>query len=328
MKNFCQVDSVLTEMSDVRDDVPPRGGIFHEADCLFWSNVGNRLSDISAPPRRAWPGWIAVLLLPALALLARNQVRPWIFMWAMCSAIFLDCKWLTYWQARKRNEASRIRTLAYFFAWPGMDAKKFLGPVRERRLPSVSSFLFAIAKALFGALLLFVVARRASAPLLAGWIGMIGLLFSLHFGLFHLLAIAWRSAGVEVDPIMNAPWRAASLSEFWGRRWNAAFNRLALDYVFRPLLRSTTVTVATLGAFLVSGLVHESVISLPAHAGYGLPTAYFVLQGGGLLVERSVRKIRGHTFTFLVTAAPAFWLFHPPFVRGVILPFMQAIRAL
>jgi len=32
--------------------------------------------------------------------------------------------------------------------------------------------------------------------------------------------------------------------------------------------------------------------------------------------------------TRLVTAAPAFWLFHPAFVLRVILPFMHAVHAL
>jgi hypothetical protein len=39
-------------------------------------------------------------------------------------------------------------------------------------------------------------------------------------------------------------------------------------------------------------------------------------------------NIRGWIFTAAFTAGPAFWLFHPPFIRHVILPFMQAIRAL
>lgn len=70
------------------------------------------------------------------------------------------------------------------------------------------------------------------------------------------------------------------------------------------------------------------VISLPAGAGYGLPTAYFLLQGIGILFERALPQIRGRIFTILITAVPAFWLFHPPFVHNVILPFMNAIGAL
>ena len=40
------------------------------------------------------------------------------------------------------------------------------------------------------------------------------------------------------------------------------------------------------------------------------------------------RGISGRIFTILIAAGPAFWLFHPPFVRNVILPFMKAIGAL
>ena len=86
--------------------------------------------------------------------------------------------------------------------------------------------------------------------------------------------------------------------------------------------------------FLLSGLVHELVISVPARGGYGLPTGYFLLQGLGVAAEhtRVGRRIglghgwRGWLFTMLVTAAPAFWLFHPPFIRNLILPMLKALN--
>ena len=194
----------------------------------------------------------------------------------------------------------------------------------------------AVARTMLGCLLLFVVARYAAEPLLTGWIGMVGIVLILHFGLFDLVSIAWRTLGVDAPPIMNAPLRSTSVGEFWSRRWNGAFNELALRLVFRPLARRTGITVATLCAFGTSGVVHELVISLPANAGYGLPTAYFTLQGVALLAEHTGtgkslglgRGVCGWFFTMLVVAAPAFWLFHPAFVRRVILPFMQAIGAL
>jgi hypothetical protein len=63
-----------------------------------------------------------------------------------------------------------------------------------------------------------------------------------------------------------------------------------------------------------------------------LPTAYFILQGLAVLFERSRigrrvglgRGVRGWLFTLACTAGPAFWLFHPFFVRNVILPMLQA----
>src|SRR5206468_12632671 len=179
------------------------------------------------PPRRRCPGWIALIVLPLLALLARNHVAPWQFMWLMTGAIFLGCKWLTFWSARRQIVHVPFgRALVYFFLWPGMDAEKFLRrpacqvhktreqalvsgaseelsgnvPDRAGRMPALP-FLSAIGKTLLGVVLFFGVARFLDQALLAGWIGMIGIILILHFGLFHLLAIGWRAAGLDAKPI-------------------------------------------------------------------------------------------------------------------------------
>ena len=135
---------------------------------------------------------------------------------------------------------------------------------------------------------------------------------------------------------MSKPILSQALSEFWGKRWNLGFRQLAYDLIFQPLHRKTGVAGASLLVFLASGLVHDLVISLPARGGYGLPTAYFVLQGLGVTLERSVLGRRlglehglpAWLFMFVVAAGPAFGLFHPPFVLHVILPFMHAVHAL
>ncbi len=279
-----------------------------------------------------WPGWIGLVILPAFAFLIRNRLPPWIFMWLMASAIFFGCKWLTFWRAKDQHvHLNAGRALSYFFLWAGMDAASVLGPRQGLDSAQERRFFTALTNILLGASLVFYFARLASNPLLAGWVGMIGMILILHFGIFELAAIAWRMAGVNARPIMCAPLRAASLSEFWGRRWNGAFNQLVVDVLFRPLARTIGSIRATLAVFLFSGLLHELVISLPARAGYGLPMAYFLLQGCGVVVQRSFapsRGVGGWLFTMLIAAGPAFWLFHPPFVRHVILPFMHAIHAL
>jgi hypothetical protein len=164
---------------------------------------------------------------------------------------------------------------------------------------------------------------------------MIGAIFMLHFGTFHFLSLAWRMAGVPAAPVMNNPLRATSLADFWGARWNTAFNQLAFQFGFRPLRRWTTPGLAVLIVFLVSGLIHELVISWPARGGYGGPTLYFLLQAAGIQIERSRpgrnlelgHGVRGWLFTLLVTAGPVVWLFHPPFIHHVILPMLTAIGA-
>jgi hypothetical protein len=260
-------------------------------------------------------------------------------MWALAFAIFSVCKWVTWRECATAVARAPVgRSLAYLFLWPGMDAQPFLGIRGACRAPATSAWIFAGAKSVLGAALVWGVVRRVPAghPLATGWVGMIGLIFLLHFGLFHLAALAWRRVGIPVEPIMRMPVASRSLAEFWGIRWNRGFNDLAHRYVFQPIQRRLGAMPAMLFTFLASGVVHELVISLPAHAGYGLPTLYFLLQGTGILIERSSagrraglrRGMRGRLFALTVAAAPAYWLFHPAFVGRVILPFLKAIKAI
>ena len=65
------------------------------------------------------------------------------------------------------------------------------------------------------------------------------------------------------------------------------FRQLAHELVFQPLHKRLGAATAGLTVFVASGLIHDLVISLPARAGYGLPTIYFVVQGLGVVLERS-----------------------------------------
>lgn len=298
------------------------------------------INGAAAPSFVSHTRWFALAILPATALATKPFLPAWGFMWLMAFALFFGCKWLTLGTAlRREGRACPFRALAYLFAWPRMDAARFLSTnlaPRCARSTVLQTAAAAVVRILLGLSVLFGVARHAAEPLLAGWIGMVGMVLLLHFGFFHLLSVGWRALRVDAPPIMNAPLLSTSITEFWGRRWNAAFNDLVLRLVFRPAALRMGIAGATLTAFLVSGIIHELVISLPANAGYGFPTGYFLVQGLGVLTERSSAGkwmglrggVRGWLFTMIVVAGPAFWLFHPPFVRQVILPFMQAIGTL
>jgi hypothetical protein len=258
-------------------------------------------------------------------------------MWILAAAIFFGCKWQTWWEYRKIPGATIGRSAGFLFGWPGMDATTFLDPEKHTQSPEGKEWLWAVAKTASGALLLWVIARRIPAriDLVAGWVGMLGIILMLHFGTFHILSLVWRSAGIDARPIMQAPLSATSLSDFWGRRWNLGFRQLTHRLIFQPVRTRSNVTLATTLSFIASGVIHELVISLPARGGYGLPTFYFGLQGLGVLFERSLlgkrmglgSGTRGWMFTVVSAAAPAFLLFHPWFVRGVFLPFLAAIGA-
>ncbi len=91
-----------------------------------------------------------------------------------------------------------------------------------------------------------------------------------------------------------------------------------------------------MAVFLVSGVVHDAVISIPAEGGFGLPTLYFVIQGVGLLFERSrlgkrigTRKgVIGRLFCAVVTLGPVCLLFHQPFVERVVIPMFTVIGSM
>ena len=259
-------------------------------------------------------------------------------MWTLTFALYFGLKWLSWWKARSQVSHTAWRSASYLLAWPGMDALSFLDANARVSSPRRRDWLWAVFITAIGATLLWAVARAVPGvqPLVRGWVGMVGLMLFLHFGSFQMVALSWQRLGVNARPIMNAPLRSTSLSEFWGKRWNLGFRQLAHDLVFRRLRKAWGVGAAGFLVFIVSGLIHDLVISVPALGGYGLPTAYFALQGIAVAVERTVvgqqlgirQGIRGWLFTGLVTAAPAFWLFHPPFVLRVMIPFMEAIRAL
>lgn len=261
----------------------------------------------------------------------------WAQMWALAFTLYFACKWLTWQQAAVRDVAL-WRHPAYLLAWPGMDAASFLEGARSE--PSrcrAIEWSAALGKLTLGIVLLFGVARLFSQqPYLAGWIGGAGIVLILHFGLFHLLSCSWQRLGIDTRPLMQRPLASRSLGDFWGRRWNTAFRDLTHRFVFRPFASRFGTHWGVLASFLVSGMIHDLVISVPARGGYGGPTVYFAIQGAGVLIERSdfgrliglQSGLAGRGFAAVVLLAPAALLFHRPFIVGVIVPFMRALGAL
>jgi alginate O-acetyltransferase complex protein AlgI len=261
-------------------------------------------------------------------------MEAWQQMWVIAFAIYAGCKWLTYQDGLlKGSQPTPTQSLIYLAAWPGMSIQEFLRP------PDPSSggrrelrpWLIATLKTLLGAFIAWRVVPWIAPEweLLRGWTGMIGIILMLHFGLFHLLSLGLQAAGFNARPNMRAPMRAGSLAEFWGHRWNTAFNTLVREYLFRPLTPRIGPRWTLLAAFFASGLVHELVITVPARAAYGWPTLYFLLQGIGLLAGR-MPWLRRHSFfnrmfAWMVLVIPLGALFPPEFVRIVILPLLAAI---
>lgn len=292
-------------------------------------NTGKSMTDRTAIGRSIF--WLIAFCATAAWVMA--GLRPFATMCCISLSLFglIKCHTLMGYRKTAATLPDLLSTIAWFVAWPGLDPKAFFeksdAVVRTRRNESV----LAICKTLSGVALLIGVAPLLLDvnELLAGWIALLGTVFILHFGTFHILAILWRSKCRAVKPIMNAPIAATSVSEFWSKRWNLAFRDYAHPHLFKPLARKSSPVVAVVVGYAFSGLVHELAISVPAGGGFGLPTAYFTIQGIAILVERRLKLrggMSGWLWTFAITAPGAFMLFHPPFVRNVVVPLVEFIR--
>jgi alginate O-acetyltransferase complex protein AlgI len=277
------------------------------------------------------------LVAAACAAFALDAWPAWLRMWALAASVFFTFKLLTWRRALVAGAAPSLgRSLGYLLAWPGMDADAFFGNGAHAASPTALEWSQAVFKMMLGVGLvvgaaLFVIDEL---PSLAVWITLVGLVFFLHCGSFHLLSLAWRRAGVDAEPIMDRPFYAATLAEFWGRRWNRAFRQLADLYVYRPLLKPAGAKAAFVAVFLASGLVHEITITLPARGGYGGPTLYFLIQAGAALAARSKlgrmlgvdRETLARLYAALVIVGPLGLLAPAEFRNAVIAPMSAAIR--
>ena len=256
--------------------------------------------------------------------------EPWLYMWALAIGIFYNCKWLSLVHHPNVHSEVTFRK-TYLFLWIGMDPTPFTEGSKKDFRRNSKYLLSGVLNILLGVGLIFSTSYLPKDQwLLNGWGACLGIIFVLHFGVFKLNAWFLRNLGFDVQPIMKLPVATQKISEFWGGRWNKAFNQLVYPFVHTPIKKKFSHKKAILLTFLVSGLVHELVISLPAKAVWGLPTLYFIIQAIGMSIERNkafckLPRSLKYVFTYLIIAGPAIILFHPPFMKTVILPFIQTL---
>jgi len=274
-----------------------------------------------APPRLARGGTLALLVLGLVVAAADlRAATPLVRMLGFGAVLLYGAKNLVLAAARGAG-AARLplaARLAFTLGWFGMNPRVFA--VRRRGpLPGWRALLSRGGRnLLFGG---FLVAGGCAVSGIAGaLLLMVGLSLGVHFGLFHVLASCWRGAGYPCQALFVAPWRASTLHEFWTRRWNVGFAEMTALLVQRPVARRLGGRVAWFGSFLCSGVLHELVLSLPVRAGFGLPSAYFALQA---LAASRARQGRASTLACVLLPAPL--VFHPWFVRGVVLPMVGGV---
>ncbi|KAI0267676.1 membrane bound O-acyl transferase family-domain-containing protein [Gloeopeniophorella convolvens] len=95
-------------------------------------------------------------------------------------------------------------------------------------------------------------------------------------------------------PLFQEPWRATSLGDFWGLRWHQVFKRAFVVSGAKPAARVFGRLGGLVGAFFVSGLMHDAGVW---GAGIGTElssvTFFFVMMAVGIAIEVLLQQKAG-----------------------------------
>ncbi|OWM81332.1 hypothetical protein CDL15_Pgr007370 [Punica granatum] len=132
--------------------------------------------------------------------------------------------------------------------------------------------------------------------------------FGIELALAVYAILGWAilgRSGLKLDAQFNEPCLSTSLEDFWGRRWNLTVSRIFRLAIYNPL-RSVCVQMlgpdlacypATIATFTISGLMHEAMCYYFIRvAPTWEVTAFFVIQGGCLVVEKVAKKRLGDSW--------------------------------
>lgn len=115
----------------------------------------------------------------------------------------------------------------------------------------------------------------------------------LCVGLFGHSAESW-------PPVLDKPWVACSLHEYWAHRWHQllrqtflVFGGFPMAYIF-SFNRTLSQVALIIGTFLASGLFHNLSIYTMGQGTSSYITNFFLAQGIGLIVERLWRNFTGY----------------------------------
>jgi hypothetical protein len=94
-------------------------------------------------------------------------------------------------------------------------------------------------------------------------------------------------------PVMDNPWAAESLHEFWARRWHQLLRQTFLVFGGIPGRKIAGDVGLVLGTFLASGLFHECTILAMGGGWDSRVPLFFLLQGGSIIGERIWKRVTG-----------------------------------
>jgi hypothetical protein len=105
------------------------------------------------------------------------------------------------------------------------------------------------------------------------------------------MQLLYAVSGRMIPAHHRSPLRGRSISDFWSRRWNRWVSDWFAQVIYRPLRRRRV--MAVIMTFLVSGLLHEVILTLPlwaitGHSVAGTSMLYFLIQACAVLIDTRV----------------------------------------
>jgi len=175
--------------------------------------------------------------------------------------------------------------------------------------------------------------------------------FGMVYDLITLFAVAFLSHSPSSwPPVMDNPWAAQSLHEFWAKRWHQLLRQTFLVFGGFPGRKIGGNVGLVLGTFLASGFFHEcTILAMMGREWDSRVPLFFLLQGGSVIGERIWSKTTGRRvggflgrlwvyFDIIILAQPLVDAWHrrglgggmviPPMTSPARIIFIPAIRGL
>jgi hypothetical protein len=222
-------------------------------------------------------------------------------------------KGLVYAEWAKTEKLSLPQYAIFSFLWFGMDPGTFRS--RKTNLRWKNDIAIGSLLTVIGLAGSWFVAHLEWKHIL---IMFLPLSLAFHFGFLRILKGTLRSFGFPVRTLFPNPLETNGIADFWSRRWNIGYSQMMQRLVGRPIESIARKSTGTIAVFIISGLLHEAAITLPAMSGFGLPTLYFTLHGLLTLLEKKYKRPLGKIPTLVAVILPLSWLFPQKFQTDVI----------
>jgi hypothetical protein len=105
--------------------------------------------------------------------------------------------------------------------------------------------------------------------------------------------ILFRQSPSQWPPLFDAPWRATSVTEFWGKGWHQLFRGSFVQVGLKPLSFFIG-RAGVLGAFGLSAILHDWGMWAMGRGSYiGSVAGFFLMMGFGCILEDLFYKVSG-----------------------------------